>query len=132
MMLRCLIAALALATFATDSEAGPFRRRARPVYQPVYYPTYSTPSTTPSSDYVSYYSPVNSTAGESSTPAVVVGDSGTPSTPTSLSEGDGLAEVNAKRAAMGLPPYLRDENLSRAAAGLCPLPGFLWPFRPHH
>src|SRR5207253_2171809 len=33
----------------------------------------------------------------------------------SASEGDGLDEVNALRAARGLPPFVRDEGLAQAA-----------------
>ncbi|HSQ56076.1 MAG TPA: hypothetical protein VLM40_10040 [Gemmata sp.] len=116
MMLRCLIAALALTSFATDSEAGPFRRRAHQSYQPAYqwYPL--STAVDPSSNYVSYYSPPSGSSGESGTATgVIVGDSGITSTPATLVDGDGLDEVNAKRAALGLRPYIRDENLYRAA-----------------
>lgn len=38
MLFRSLLAALALTAAATDSEAGPFRRRAQPTSQPSYQP----------------------------------------------------------------------------------------------
>jgi hypothetical protein len=125
MMFRCLLAALALATAATDSEAGPLRRRAQPAYQPVYQsptyyqsypsPTYVqpaatpvvvgesatnyTPAVTPSGVYTSNYTPVSTPVYDQA----------------SWSAGDGLDEVNAKRAAVGLRPFLRDEGLTQAA-----------------
>src|SRR5688572_29472905 len=40
MLSRSLLAALALTTAATDSEAGPFRRRAQPTYQSSWQPAY--------------------------------------------------------------------------------------------
>jgi uncharacterized protein YkwD len=111
MKFRYLLAALALTTAATDSLAGPWRRRAQPVYQsqPAYQPVYQAPTYVPSAattdgGYVSYYTP--SLATEFATP--VVDAAGT-------SAFDGLDEVNAKRAARGLPPFIRDEALTQAA-----------------
>jgi hypothetical protein len=109
MKFRLLLAAFALTAVATDSEAGPFRRRApvQPAYQPYSYPQ---PAATPAGgyttagEYVAGYSPVTPT-----------NDSGVSSDPASLSAGDGLDEVNAKRAASGLRPFIRDEGLTQAA-----------------
>jgi hypothetical protein len=133
MKFRCLIATLALTIVATDSLAGPFRRRAQPSYQPTYQGTYqpSYPSSYPP------YAPISSTpvpaegivtdAGPSVTPSGVVTAGYSPVAATAapvmspdaygLSAGDGLDEVNAKRAAAGLRPYLRDEGLAAAARG---------------
>lgn len=121
MLSRCLLAALALTTAATCSEAGPGRRRAQVVYQPSYQPVYvapttmpsgvipaggyvipSAPSTTSGVEYVSHYTPAAAAGATSVVPA-------------DASAGDGLDEVNAKRAARGLRPYLRDEGLTHAA-----------------
>jgi hypothetical protein len=114
MKFRYLLAALALTTAATDSMAGPWRRRAQPVYQsqPAYQPVYQPPTTVPSAyttdgGYVSYYTP--SVPTESSTYATPVADT------TGSSAFDGLDEVNAKRAARGLAPFIRDEALTQAA-----------------
>jgi uncharacterized protein YkwD len=115
MKFRYLLAALALTTAATDSMAGPWRRRAQPVYQsqpayqPAYQPVYQTPTSMPSSattdgGYVSYYTP--SVLTEASTPVVDAAGN---------SAFDGLDEVNAKRAARGLAPFIRDESLTQAA-----------------
>ena len=107
MTFRYLLAALALTAIATDSEAGPFRRRAQPAYQPTYQSsTLPSSAVAPVSESVSNYTPIT-------TP--VHGDS-TPSS-TGLSAGDGLDEVNAKRAARGLRPFIRDEALTQAARG---------------
>jgi hypothetical protein len=120
MKFRCLIVTLALATIATDSEAGPFRRRVQPVYQ---YPSYQQPAVIPTSYYpttvqptiqpvilpaggsTSYYTPVVPTEAPVVSPTPFVSAAG----------GDGLDEVNAKRAARGLRPFLRDEGLTQAA-----------------
>lgn len=104
MTFRYLLAALALTVIATDSEAGPFRRRAQSAYQPTYQPVYesvpSAPSAaSPSGEYVTSYTP----ATTNSTDAI------------NSSTGDGLDEVNAKRAASGLRPFIRDEGLTQAA-----------------
>jgi len=123
MKLRYLLAALALTIAATDSMAGPFRRRAQPVYQPSYQqayqpaspsPTYMPSAGSPDSGYVSYY--------PSTTPplATTIPSEYSTSVPTLSGfsnglSGDGLDEVNAKRAARGLRPYIRDEGLSQAA-----------------
>ena len=48
MTMRYLLAALALTAIATDSEAGPFRRRAQSAYQPTYQPVYEANSSVPS------------------------------------------------------------------------------------
>jgi hypothetical protein len=59
---------------------------------------------------VSYYSPVSTDAAAASATE--------PSSTTDLAtlpEGDGLDEVNAKRAARGLRPFLRDDGLTLAA-----------------
>jgi hypothetical protein len=120
MMHRCLLAALALALLATDSDAGPLRRRGQPVYQPAYYqpvyqpsfqPSYQfyqpytvNPSTAvPAGEYTSYYTPV------------VTASATSPSPEASSWAGDGLDEVNAKRAARGLRPFVRDDGLFHAA-----------------
>jgi hypothetical protein len=131
MLLRSLLAALALAAAAPVSEAGPFRRHARPAYQPSYQPGYQppsqplspptfapaggvpggvvvagpTPAVASTAEHVSGYTPV-------ATPA---GFPGTGPAPAGGSDGDGLDEVNAKRAARGLRPFVRDEGLARAA-----------------
>jgi hypothetical protein len=108
MKFRFLLAALALALALTDAEAGPLRRRAQQSYQPSFQPYYqsspSLPSTATPTEYVSNYTPAASS--ESST------SSASPNTTV----GDGLDEVNAKRAARGLPPFIRDEGLTQAAS----------------
>ncbi len=99
MTFRFLFVALALTlALAPDAEAGPFRRRAQPAYPsaPV---TYSTPApapAVPAGEYVTHY---------------------TPGTASSASESieDALNEVNTKRAARGLRPFVRDEGLTQAA-----------------
>jgi uncharacterized protein YkwD len=107
---RLLLTALSLTVLATVAEAGPFRRRAQPAYQPAYqYPTYTqSPSTaTAAGEYVTNY-----------TPAAVPDSASTSSdavSPVSLTAGDGLDEVNAKRAASGLRPFIYDEGLTQAA-----------------
>jgi hypothetical protein len=111
MTFRFLPLALALVLIApTDSEAGPFRRRGQQVYQPSYQPvsppiaqSYPTPSVEPGVEYVANYTPATSTSSPS---ASVITDG---------SSGDGLDEVNAKRAARGLRPFVRDESLTQAA-----------------
>lgn len=111
MTFRFLFAVLAL-TVAVDAEAGPLRRRAQQAtYQPVYQPSYqpvgqaypSVPTTVPTGEYTASYTP--STAPSSAISAA----------PTGSSVGDGLDEVNAKRAARGLRPFVRDEGLTQAA-----------------
>jgi hypothetical protein len=114
MTFRFPFVALALTLIlTTDSEAGPLRRRTQQTYQPTYQPPYQpiSPRTfepivhpaAPASEYVTNYAPV----GESSTPGTNLDVGG--------STGDGLDEVNAKRAARGLRPYVRDEGLTQAA-----------------
>jgi hypothetical protein len=110
MKFRYLLAALALTTAATDSMAGPWRRRTQPVYQPSYQqgyqsPTYAPPAVSPNGEYVSYYAPAAATT--ESTPATYDA--------SGSSAFDGLDEVNAKRAARGLAPFIRDEGLMQAA-----------------
>jgi len=109
MKFRLLLAALALAIIATDSQAGPFRRRAQSAYQPTYQqpvyesPTYTPSAVAPSGEYVTNYTPA---ATASPAPSAE---------PVGWSAGDGLDEVNAKRAASGLRPFIRDEGLTQAA-----------------
>jgi hypothetical protein len=105
MLIRALLAGLALATTATASEAGPFRRRARPAYPPAFQPVYPSPTVVVSPEAASGSSPAVTTVGYSATPVSTAGGS----------DGDGLAEVNAKRAACGLRPFVRDEGLTQAA-----------------
>jgi len=128
MLYRSLLTGLALALVATDSQAGPFRRRAQPVsqgnYQPVYQSPTSAPATTTadvvivaspatgmisSAEYVSGYTPDNWSG------VIPTGSLDTGFAPSNGLEGDGLEEGNAKRAARGLRPFLRDEGLTRAA-----------------
>jgi hypothetical protein len=132
MLFRSVLAALALSAAVTGSEAGPYPWHAQPAYPPAYPPTYQpvylspiipptavmpagmivatpAPAVTPSAGHVSGYTPVV-------TPAVTAaGFPGTGFAPTGGLDGDGLAEVNAKRAARGLRPFLRDEGLTQAA-----------------
>ena len=119
MLFRSLLAGLALATVATDSEAGPFRRRAQPAYQPAAQPVYQAPAyqqpsaVVPSGEYVSYYSPTVTSAD-----GVVTSSSPVAMPAAEASDGfagDALDEVNAKRAARGLRPFVRDEGLMQAA-----------------
>ncbi len=111
MLFRVLIAALAMATLATVADAGPFRRNARPVYRPVYQSSAFTPTVVlPASGIVASPSPVTTTAVQAvSGSATVVQASAT------VVDGDGLDEVNAKRAMRGLRPFVRDEGLTQAA-----------------
>src|SRR5438874_4739618 len=128
MLFRSLIAALALAAAATDSQAGPFRRHAQPAYQPTYQPAYRSPTfpptaVTPSGVIVTGTTPAVTSSAErmsgyapAVTPAVTAaGVPGTGPAPAGGSDGDGLGEVNAKRAARGLRPFVRDEGLTQAA-----------------
>src|SRR5262245_55697221 len=103
MKFRLLLAALSLTVLATAAEAGPFRRRAQPAYQ---LPTYPSPETTYSTagEYVANY-----------TPAATPDSQATITESVSLSAGDGLDEVNVKRAARGLQPFIYDEGLTQAA-----------------
>jgi uncharacterized protein YkwD len=123
MTFRFLPTALALTlalTIGTDVEAGPLRRRAQQSYQPSYQPSnqpsyqpvpesypVATPSAMPAGEYVTNYPPV-ATAG-------FQGVSAEPAN-SSAGVGDGLDEVNAKRAARGLRPLIRDEGLTQAAS----------------
>lgn len=124
MLIRFLIASLALTTTATYSDAGPFRRHAQPNYQPSYQPAYQIlPST--SSTVVPAGAIIATSAAETGGPVehaggfnpVVAASSSTGMglEPTGMWDGDGLDEVNAKRAARGLRPFIRDENLTQAA-----------------
>jgi hypothetical protein len=110
MPFRFLLAALALSAAATVAEAGPFRRYARPAYQSYYQPTYQ-PAYQPA--YQPVYQPP--TAAPSAEPTAAVTPAGAVFAPAGGLEGDGLDEVNAKRAARGLRPFLRDEGLTQAA-----------------
>ncbi len=125
MTFRYTFALLALSVVALDSEAGPFRRRAQPAntcpscaYPTSTYQYSSSPSPScqsgtcpqpvagsvvvPASGVTSYYSPVVPAAAVEAAPA---------------GAGDALDEVNAKRAACGLRPFLRDAALTQAARG---------------
>ena len=108
---RFLLAALALATVAIDAEAGPLRRRAQQSYQPSYQP-YSQP-------YQPFYQPSDQPSYAPVQPTGEYVTNYTPSATTSpgpIEAGsDALDEVNAKRAARGLRPYVRDEGLTQAA-----------------
>ena len=128
---RFLLAALALSVIATDSEAGPRRRGAQPTYyqptyqpayQPSYQPTYQSPtyspsSVTPAGEYAAYYTPAASDGVSTAdyTPAATPVYQAAGYESASWGAGDGLDEVNAKRAARGLRPFIRDEGLTQAA-----------------
>lgn len=99
MMFRCLLVALALATLATDSEAGPLRRRAQTAYPS---PSYQ-PAVMPYGAYTTHYTPTTTDLNTGSDSIA------------SSAVGDGLDEVNAKRATRGLRPFIRDESLTQAA-----------------
>jgi hypothetical protein len=73
--------------------------------------TTSVPVATSGVEYVSGYTPVTTVA----TPVVASGYPVAGSVSAGGLAGDGLDEVNAKRAARGLRPFLRDEGLTRAA-----------------
>ena len=131
MLFRSLLAGFALTTAAGYSEADPYRWYAQPAYQPSlqpYQPTYQpvyqsptftptvvmpagvivagpTPAVTPAAVHVSGYTPAVTAAGVPGTGFASAGGY----------DGDGLDEVNAKRAAHGLRPFLRDEGLTQAA-----------------
>ena len=117
MTFRFLLVALALSV-TIDAEAGPLRRRAQPTYQPSFQPSYQPayqpiaqptfepayqPSVSPAGEYVTSFTP----AAASSAPVTISDPLG--------GIGDGLDEVNAKRAARGLRPFIRDEGLTQAA-----------------
>jgi hypothetical protein len=126
-----MFAALALATAATYSEANPYYWSAQPAYQPTYQPAYlpayqpvyQSPAFTPTAVMpagvivTSPTSAVTSSAVHVSgyTPVTAAGYPGTGFAPAGGLDGDGLDEVNAKRAARGLRPFLRDEGLTQAA-----------------
>ena len=115
---RLLLAALALTVVATESEAGPLRRRAQTAYQPTYQSAYQPYSYAPysadpsASGYVtSYYTPATTPSDGVQVASYTPATTFDPST----SAFDGLDEVNAKRAARGLRPFIRDEGLMQAA-----------------
>ena len=94
------VALALILTLTADAEAGPLRRRAQPTC-----PSSSTASTAaPGGEYVTQYAPTSAP-----------GAAGASSGPSDGSVGDGLDEVNAKRAARGLRPFVRDEGLTQAA-----------------
>jgi hypothetical protein len=117
MRFRFPFVALALTLALTpNSEAAPPGYYTFPAYQPAYqpafyqYPVYQPTfpayrpaayPVVPAGAYVANYAPA-------SAPVVSAGYSG--------GAGDGLDEVNAKRAARGLRPFIRDEGLTRAAS----------------
>lgn len=112
MKFRFLLALVALSPIALDLEAGPLRRRGQSTYQypsyqqPTYqYPSYQEPSYQPVGEYTASYAPV---VPAGSVPA---GDQAA----WSAGSGDGLDEVNAKRASRGLRPFVRDDSLTHAA-----------------
>src|SRR5690242_570532 len=121
MLYRSLLAGLALTTCGTGSDAGPFRRHAQPAYQPSYQP-YSQP-VYPSSGFapaVGYATGPAATVTPAEytsnyTPAVATGSAGVVQTSADGFAGDGLDEVNTKRMARGLRPFVRDEGLAQAA-----------------
>lgn len=98
--MRKVILTLAVMATAGTVEAGPFRRRA--VYQ-------SQASCTVRADGSSSCKVVESYRGPEGTFAT------TTTATTPATGGDALGEVNALRAARGLPPYLPDPNLTAGA-----------------
>lgn len=113
MRFRSPLVALTLTLALTpNSEAGPPGYYTFPAYQAAYPPTYQYPvyrptfpsyqpapyTVVPAGGFVANYAPA--------APVVGAGYGGA---------GDGLDEVNAKRAARGLRPFVRDEGLTRAA-----------------
>jgi hypothetical protein len=111
MLFRSLLAGLALVTAVTVSEAGPFGRRAQPVYQPTYQPVYQSPTFPPTA-----VMPAGGTAASPAPPTTSPATHVSGYTPSAM-DGDGLDEVNALRAARGLRPLVRDEGLTQAARG---------------
>lgn len=105
MTVRFLFAALALTVALTDADAGPLRRRAQPVSQPTFQPVGPSHPAAPAPG-VEYASSYTSAIAPGAPLTVEPGDG---------SVGDGLDEVNAKRAARGLRPFARDEGLTQAA-----------------
>src|SRR5205823_3123448 len=89
----------------------------QPAYQ---YPSYQQPTIPPAAGYApqsiqpvmpaggstSFYTPITTVEAQVISPDTTAGGS---------AGGDGLDEVNAKRAARGLPSFIRDEGLTRAA-----------------
>jgi hypothetical protein len=117
MLFRSLLAGLALAITTTVSEAGPFRRHARPVYPPSYplsyQPVYQSPAVTAAA--VVTTGAIVTSPTPAATPAAGHVSGYTPASGSDV--GDGLDEVNAKRATRGLRPFVRDEGLAQAARG---------------
>lgn len=116
MLFRSLLAGLALAVVATASEAGPFRRYARPTAQPTAVVPTGLIAAGPTPTVIS---PVAYTSGPTPVDQPVTttppGTPGATIAPADGSVGDGLGEVNAQRAARGLRPFVRDEGLTQAA-----------------
>jgi hypothetical protein len=104
MKFHFLLAMFALTITTIDAEAGPFRRRAQSNYQ---YPSYQQQNAVPA-PYTTNY-PQYTTNDPPSVTTV------SEFTETSTAAGDGLDEVNAKRAASGLRPFVRDDSLTQAA-----------------
>lgn len=113
MLYRSLLAGLALATAATGSQAGPLRRHAQPAYQPSYQPAYQWPAYSPPAGYVT--SPVTPVEYATNYTPAASSYAGVVQASADSSVGDGLDEVNAKRMARGLRPFVRDEGLTQAA-----------------
>jgi hypothetical protein len=130
MKFRLVLALLALTLAALESDARPPRRGYQPSYS---YPTYSSPTyssptyqyptySQPAYQYPTYQQPFTPASyaqpvGEYTsgyTPVVTAGYTGAGFDASTMG-GDGLDEVNAKRAARGLRPFLRDPSLTQAA-----------------
>ena len=132
MLFRSLLAGFALATATTYSVADPYQWQTPPAYQPTYQPTYQpvypSPTVTPTavvpagvivtSPTPAGTAPVVTLSGYTPVVPPAVNAAGFPGTafaPVGGTDGDALHEVNAKRAARGLRPFLRDEGLTQAA-----------------
>jgi hypothetical protein len=126
MTYRCFFALVALSATALNSEAGPFRRNAQPTYQypscqypTSSYPTYQYPTYQSSAwQYPAYQQPLSwvpvvPAGGVTSNYTPVVSAGFGQVAPAGV--GDGLDEVNAKRASRGLRPFVRDAALTQAA-----------------
>jgi uncharacterized protein YkwD len=97
MLRRILLAAFALAVAAPAADAGWFRsRRSRSAPPPQWH--YQQQQTFTAASFAASSTQTYSQAAAGP-------------------EGDGLAEVNAKRAQRGLRPFVRDEGLTQAARG---------------
>jgi hypothetical protein len=114
-LMKLTLPSLALAltlALTPNSNAGPRRYYAQPAYQPAYQPAfYQYPA----------YQPIYRPAFAAYQPAGVVVANYAPAAPVvsagySGGAGDGLDEVNAKRAARGLRPFIRDAGLTQAAS----------------